>query len=63
MERKYLRVQELLKMLNISKATLYRLSRREDFPRPVKLSRKLVMYNITEILSWLEKQREKNGLI
>lgn len=45
------------KLGGISKTTLYGLMKQASFPRPIKLSRRLVIWNEVEIDAWIQKKK------
>ncbi len=52
-----IRVPELLTILGISRATLWRLTREaEDFPRPIRVSRAAVGYLESDVRAYLERR-------
>jgi predicted DNA-binding transcriptional regulator AlpA len=53
----YLRINDVCRLLRISKPTLWRLRRRPDFPVPTQLSDRAVGWTKTDIQDWLESRR------
>lgn len=51
----FLRKPALLKKLGISSSTLYRLIKSGGFPAPVKLSERISIWRLDEVIIWLEK--------
>ena len=51
----FLRKPALLKQLGISSSTLYRLIKSGGFPSPVKLSERISIWRLDEVIIWLEK--------
>lgn len=50
----YIRQAGLLKVLPISPATLWRWAAKEDFPKPVKLSKGVTAWRIDEVRAWIK---------
>ena len=50
----YLNINELVKMLNISKTTIYRLISKNKFPPPIK-QEKFSYWKKEDITNWLNK--------
>lgn len=61
-------LQEVEKILGISKSALYRLRQREDFPKgkyaynKQRMHMPRVMFNKTEIEEWKNKSEDKNNI-
>ena len=53
METRILRCEEVCGRVSFSKATLYRLVRADQFPRPVRLTARLVGWRSTDIDQWI----------
>jgi prophage regulatory protein len=47
------RRKAVLGQLGVSETTLWRMERRGDFPRPVKITPRLVGYREAEIVAWM----------
>jgi prophage regulatory protein len=58
LKKTMIRPNELIKQLNVSKSTLYRLRKSSDFPRPVAIGPRAISFVVEEIEVWLE-QREQ----
>ena len=55
-----LKVDQVMEMLKCtSKTTVYKYMNNRAFPRPIKLSDRNVMWDCTEIDSWLENRRQQ----
>lgn len=52
-----LSVSEVLLLVPVSRATLYNLMNRNDFPRPVKITKR-VFWESEEIESWVKDQKD-----
>lgn len=44
-------------MTNLSLATIYRLIKRGDFPRPIRLSTQAVGWDINDVHAWIEARK------
>lgn len=55
-ELRLLTIREVTDLLQISHVTLNRLSKKGDFPRPVRVSRQ-VRYRATEVREWIQKNQ------
>ena len=55
-----LRLSEVLKIVSVSRNTVYRMMEEGHFPRPVRISTKAVRWNLSEIEEWL-KARPRTG--
>lgn len=56
-----LRFGEIERLLRLSKATVYRLIARGEFPRPIKLGPRAVGWRRCEVAEWLDA-RERTQL-
>jgi prophage regulatory protein len=54
-----LRVNEVVRMVGFSKATLYRRIRAESFPKPIALGAQTSVFLEGEILEWMNAQAEQ----
>lgn len=52
-----LRLPEILRVLKVSKTTLYRWCATGNFPRPLQLSSNIVGWRESEVREWLESRR------
>ena len=55
-EKRLLRIDEVLEMVNISKSVLYEMMGRGEFPRPVRISRRAVGWPQQDIHDWLDSR-------
>jgi predicted DNA-binding transcriptional regulator AlpA len=53
---RYLREKDLLKVIPISKSTLWRKVARGAFPKPIKLSEKITVWRTEDIEDWFNEQ-------
>lgn len=53
MEARILRLNDVRKLLNLHKSTIYRMIKAGDFPAPIKLGPNSVGWKVTEIEEWL----------
>jgi predicted DNA-binding transcriptional regulator AlpA len=56
--RVLLRKREVMQMTGLSQATIWRYTRRKNFPAPVYLSQNRSAYFADEIQAWLKTMRE-----
>jgi prophage regulatory protein len=49
-----MRIREVMEMVGIGRATIYRLLSRGDFPKPLKLGERSIGWREDEIQSWIE---------
>ena len=53
MEAAIIRCPDVLRLVGLSKATLYRLVRKGEFPAPVKLASRAVGWKLTDVRAWV----------
>jgi len=58
----YMRPKEIAAKLGISKATLYRYAQDENFPKKIKLSPKVTVWDFNEIVEYFKKKNEKEAI-
>ncbi len=56
---KYYRMRDLLKLLPVSRHTILRMIKSGDFPQPVKLAKRAVGFNASEVDAWLQNRQER----
>lgn len=56
-----LNVNELSKLIGLSKPTIYRKIKSKHFPRPVKLSTRRVAWRLPEINDWISNLPKAGG--
>ena len=56
MEQKILRRLDVQRITGLSKATLWRLVKAGDFPRPIRLGARAVGWKADEISAWIESR-------
>ena len=55
--RKYiLRMPQVLEQVNLSRATIYKMIRRSEFPQSVRIGQRSVGWPVEEINSWLQSR-------
>jgi prophage regulatory protein len=59
MAKRVLRVKEVLRLLGISRATLFRLRRRGDFPPAVRLSTTAIGFRDEDFRAWVDSRLGK----
>ncbi|MGB6452734.1 MAG: AlpA family phage regulatory protein [Steroidobacteraceae bacterium] len=52
-----LRIQDVCRLLRISKPTLWRLRQQSDFPEPTAVSDRVIAWNGSEIEAWIKRRR------
>lgn len=58
---RYYRIEDLMTLLGgISRPTLDRIRKSKGFPKGLRISRKITLWEIDAIESWLESKRIKN---
>jgi len=55
----YLKAKNAAKYIGVGRTTFLKLSKKEDFPKPIKLSETLVLYKRTELDEWMDKKRRQ----
>lgn len=59
-KRQYLSTAELLDMMRISRPTLYKLLKHEkDFPKPIFLGKRKMIFNLKSIKNWLKERGDE----
>ena len=56
MQAQILRSAEVLRLIGLSRATLWRMTKLGDFPVPVKLGRRCVGWRASEVQDWIESR-------
>ena len=59
MHKQFLRIDDLTSALGLSKSTIYSLINTGDFPRQIRLSRRVVGWSAQEIEDWVETRRDR----
>jgi prophage regulatory protein len=60
-ERRVLRLPEVMRRVGLSRSTIWRLVRREEFPKPIPLSKNAQGWFEEEVNAWLtEKAQLRN---
>lgn len=55
--QRIIRRHGLRAMTNLSMATIYRLIKKGDFPRPLQLSAQAVGWDIHDITAWVDRRK------
>lgn len=55
-----LRPKDLSERLSISIPTLYRRMKEPDFPKKVRISSQAIGFKESEVLAWIESQKEES---
>jgi len=53
------RIKDLIKLLGVSKETIYFWIRKNQFPKPVKLGQRVSVWLKNDIEKWLNKRKKK----
>jgi len=53
------RLRELVKLLSISRANVYRLMKMGKFPQSIKLAERTVAWRLSEIETWVQERASK----
>ncbi len=56
------RLPAVLKVTGLSKATIYRLLERGEFPRRVRLSQRCVGWRVADVDAWLSERAAESGV-
>lgn len=51
----FFRLSQILQLLPISRATVWRKVKAGTFPKPVKLSRNITAWKVADVRDWIEK--------
>lgn len=57
----YVRESTLVQVIPFSRATLWRWSKRGDFPRPYKISEGITAWKCEDVWNWLESRKQVGG--
>jgi len=49
----YISMREVIRMTSLSRSTIYRLIKKNEFPKPVRLSSGRIGFNKQDVLKWL----------
>lgn len=55
METQYLNIQELCKIVSVSKPTIYRMIRDGHFPPPTRIGLRKSRWHVLKIEQWIDK--------
>lgn len=53
------RVSQIAKNLGVAKSTIWRWSKKQDFPKSVKLSAGITVWSNNELNKWVENQKNQ----
>ena len=57
-----LKVEQVMKILKCtSKTTIYKYMNSRAFPRPIKLSERIVRWEAPEVTSWIEERKQQRN--
>ncbi len=57
MNERLLRIQTVTELTGLSRATVYRLLERREFPVPLRISERAVAWRASEVQEWIESRR------
>lgn len=57
MIEQHLTIEQVLERLNMARTTLYELRARHDFPPPIKLSKRRIVWPESAIAKWLSDRQ------
>ena len=60
MQQKLYRINELTKVLSLSKSTIWKLTREKSFPQPSKLTDRITVWKDTDIHEWIDSIGESD---
>ena len=52
-EKRALKLEEILGLVSLSRSTIYRMMSRGEFPRPVRVGRRAARWHSDEVEGWL----------
>jgi len=58
---KFYRVNDLVPLTGLSRSTIYRLVDKGDFPKPIKLSARIIGWEEEAVLRWKEDKVSSNS--
>jgi prophage regulatory protein len=61
-EDRFLRINELARMLGIGHSTIYRLIKQNKFPKQIKLTERTVVWRSSVINEWIAQKENANKL-
>ena len=56
LERRVVRIKEVLEITGLSKSVVYDMVSRNEFPRPVRISHRAVAWHQADIEEWLDSR-------
>ena len=57
---KYLRINEVVEMLSVSKSTVWAWVKESKFPKPIKLSEFVTVWKLSDIEEWVQQKENNN---
>ena len=60
MKKQFLRIEDLISALGLSKSTIYSMINAGDFPRQIRLAHRAVGWSALEIEEWAEKRKNEH---
>lgn len=57
----HIRLPELTQKLGVCRSTVYKLIKDQDFPKPVKITKRASAWNEDEVQAYLQRQQATSG--
>ena len=55
-----IRLKELIKIIGLSRSTVYKLLSEDKFPKRIRLTQRTVVWRLSEIETWIEERDGKS---
>lgn len=59
----FLRDKDVTRLTGVSRSTRYLWIAKGDFPQPIRLSERVVVWSAKDIADWQDEQKRKNGYV
>jgi prophage regulatory protein len=59
----FLRGADVTRVTGVKRAMRYVLIARGEFPKPIKLSERMVVWSARDLADWQDEQKRKNGYV
>ena len=56
-----IRLKELIKLIGLSRSTVYKLISESKFPKSIKLTERTVVWRLSEISAWVETKQQRGA--
>lgn len=60
MQQKILRIADTVKKTGLSRSTIYRLLEAEDFPSPIRLSKRAIGWTEAQLNEWIASRQQSH---